>query len=214
MKREILISGSERGTRVAILEDDRLVELLVDRPDMGRSVGNIYRGRVEAVLPGIQAAFVDIGTEKSAFLHASDLIEPDDEELDDDDNGRSGGRGRSKLPNIQDAVNRGETPLVQVTKEAISTKGPRVTVQVSLPGRFLVYMPHASKVGVSRKIESREERARLRKTLHDLLAKGRDTGGVIVRTVGEDATPDQLKRELRGPGKADTTMNILTRDEL
>src|SRR5207247_9629320 len=103
LKREILISGSQRETRVAILEDDRLVELLVDRPDSRRSVGDIYVGKVEAVLPGIQAAFVDIGAEKSAFLHASDLIEaeededPEDREPDDADeengNGNGGGRG-------------------------------------------------------------------------------------------------------------------------
>ncbi|HKA59269.1 MAG TPA: hypothetical protein VKD28_11705, partial [Gemmatimonadales bacterium] len=100
MKREILISGSPRETRVAILEDDRLVELLVDRPDSRRSVGDIYVGKVEAVLPGIQAAFVDIGAEKSAFLHASDLIEadededPEDREPDDaDENGNGDGNG-------------------------------------------------------------------------------------------------------------------------
>jgi Ribonuclease G/E len=85
LKREILINGSQRETRVAILEDDRLVELLVDRPDHRRSVGDIYLGRVEAVLPGIQAAFVDIGQEKSAFLHASDLLEPDEDEEPDDE---------------------------------------------------------------------------------------------------------------------------------
>jgi len=192
LKREILISGAQRETRVAILEDDRLVELLVDRPELQRSVGNIYRGRVEAVLPGIQAAFVDIGTEKSAFLHASDLIEPDEDEEEDEDNGD--GRKRGKLPNIQDHVKRGETILVQVTKEPISTKGPRVTTQISLPGRFLVYMPHASKVGVSRKIESREERSRLRKMMSGILPK--DSGGVIVRTVAEDITVDDLEREL------------------
>jgi len=185
------MSGGQRETRVAILEDDRLVELLVDRPELRRSVGNIYKGRVEAVLPGIQAAFVDIGTEKSAFLHASDLIEPDEDEDDDEDNGKR----RGKLPNIQDHVKRGETILVQVTKEPISTKGPRVTTQISLPGRFLVFMPHASKVGVSRKIDNRDERARLRKMMAGLMPK--DSGGVIVRTVAEDITEDDLKRELK-----------------
>ncbi len=102
MKREILISGSPRETRVAILEDDRLVELLVDRPDTRRSVGDIYLGKVEAVLPGIQAAFVEIGAEKSAFLHASDLIEAEeDEEPDeraDDDNGNGNGNGDANAP--------------------------------------------------------------------------------------------------------------------
>jgi len=194
LKREILISGTPRETRVAILEDDRLVELLIDRPEMRRSVGNIYRGKVEAVLPGIQAAFVDIGLEKSAFLHASDLIEPDEDDEDDDDEGGRGGR-RAKLPNIQDQVKRGETILVQVTKEPISTKGPRVTTQISLPGRFLVYLPYASKIGVSRKIASREERGRLREIVGKHLPK--DAGGVIVRTVAEDVTDDQIRREMK-----------------
>ena len=203
MKREILISGGRRETRVAILEDDRLVELLVDRPDVRRTVGNIYRGKVEAVLPGIQAAFVDIGLEKSAFLHASDLIEPEEDDDEEETNGArpgngagaGGGRGPRKLPNVQEVLKRGETILVQVTKEPISTKGPRVTAQVSLPGRYLVYLPFASRVGVSRKIEAREERARLREMVTKALPK--DSGGVIVRTVAEELTDENLKRELK-----------------
>jgi len=228
LKREILINGAPRETRVAILEDDTLVELLVDRPDTRRTVGDIYLGKVEAVLPGIQAAFVDIGAEKSAFLHASDLVEPEEDELDEDEpNGREddeadaaldaaaqgetngsaeggteGGGPRGprefrrgqKLPPIQDLVKRGETLLVQVSKEPIGTKGPRVTRQISIAGRFLVYMPYASRVGVSRKIESREERGRLRQMVTGILPK--DSGGVIVRTVGEEVTQDTFKREL------------------
>ena len=158
MKREILINGTARETRVAILEDDRLAELLLDDPDSQRTVGNIYLGKVEAVLPGMQAAFVNIGEGKSAFLHASDLVEPDDDE-DEEGNGQ---RAARRLPNIQDHLQRGQSLLVQVTKEPIGTKGPRVTAQISLAGRFLVYLPRGSKVGVSRKIASREERARLR----------------------------------------------------
>jgi ribonuclease G len=202
LKREILISAGPRETRVAILEDDRLVELLVDRPEVRRLVGNIYRGKVEAVLPGIQAAFVDIGLGKSAFLHASDLIEPEDEDLEEDEggNGRArsgagGGGGSRKLPNIQELVKRGESILVQVTKEPIGTKGPRVTAQVSLPGRWLVYMPFASKIGVSRKIDNRDERARLRQMVGKLLPK--DSGGVIIRTVAEELTEEHFKRELK-----------------
>lgn len=206
MKREILISGSPRETRVAILEDDRLVELLVDRPDARRSVGDIYLGRVEAVLPGIQAAFVDIGAEKSAFLHASDLVEDEDEDDpsepgDEDDeagegNGNGGGRGRSRrrLPNVAEELKRGESKLVQVIKEPISTKGSRVTAQVSLAGRFLVYMPFASRVGVSRKIEGREQRARLRELVGRLVPKGE--GGWIIRTVADDLTEERCKREI------------------
>jgi ribonuclease G len=251
LKREILINGSQRETRVAILEDDRLVELLVDRPDHRRSVGDIYLGRVEAVLPGIQAAFVDIGQEKSAFLHASDLLEPDEDEEPDDEepddppevgqpaatesaveepgaeeagqerkggwrsrdrrrrrgNGgaaateRPAGEGRQReisprraLPNIQDILKKGQNLPVQVTKEPIGSKGCRVTAQISLPGRFLVYMPYASKVGVSRKIESREQRGKLREMVSKLLPK--DTGGVIVRTVAEGVTEEHFRREI------------------
>jgi ribonuclease G len=193
LKREILINGGQRETRVAILEDDRLVEVLHDRPDIRRTVGNIYLGKVEAVLPGMQAAFVDIGTGKSAFLHASDLVEPEEDE-EEEGNGR-GARSGKRLPNIQDHVKRGETLLVQVTKEPISTKGPRVTRQISLAGRFLVYMPYASKVGVSRKIEAREERLRLREMVGHLLPK--NSGGVIVRTVAEELTETKVKREMK-----------------
>jgi ribonuclease G len=217
MKREILINATPRETRVAIIEDDQLVELLVDRPDARRMVGDIYYGRVDAVLPGIQAAFVDIGTEKSAFLHASDLVsasdeepeEDDDDDEDDDDaaddaeDGKAGGKGkkgaRGRRPEkntepIQDVLKRGKEIIVQVSKEPISTKGPRVTAQVSLAGRFLVYMPFASRVGISRKIGERSERARLREQTKDLLPP--NSGGVIVRTVGEDVTRETFQREL------------------
>jgi ribonuclease G len=249
LKREILINGSQRETRVAILEDDRLVELLVDRPDHRRTVGDIYLGRVEAVLPGIQAAFVDIGQEKSAFLHASDLLEPDEDEEPEEEEAsaeeedgtvqaeavaeapaegsnpeRKGGwrsrdrrRGRRSngaaasekssnearqreisprraLPNIQDILKKGQSLPVQVTKEPIGSKGCRVTAQISLPGRFLVYMPYASKVGVSRKIESREQRAKLREMVTKLLPN--DSGGVIVRTVAEGVTEEHFRREI------------------
>ena len=243
MKREILINGSQRETRVAILEDDRLVELLIDRPDHRRTVGDIYLGKVEAVLPGIQAAFVDIGLEKSAFLHASDLLEPDEDEEPDPDEetdegaeaeaaiavgdfegrvaedeegeggeaaggrrkkrGGNGGQAevrrrevspRRPIPNIQDILKKGQTLPVQVTKEPISTKGCRVTAQISLAGRFLVYMPYGSKVGVSRKIESREQRAKLREMVTRLLP--RDSGGVIVRTVAEGVTEEHFRREI------------------
>jgi ribonuclease G len=201
MKREILINSTPRETRAAILEDDQLVELLVDRPESRRMVGDIYLGRVEAVLPGIQAAFVDIGTEKAAFLHASDVVYPDgnavddedDEERDDADDDAGGGRG-AKGPPIQDVLKRGQELLVQVSKEPISTKGPRVTAQISMAGRFLVYMPFASRVGVSRKIGERAERQRLRELVQGVLPD--NSGGVIVRTVGEDVTQEVFEREL------------------
>jgi ribonuclease G len=202
MKREILINANPRETRVAILEDDQLVELLVDRPEARRMVGDIYLGRVEAVLPGIQAAFVDIGTEKSAFLHASDLVYPedeadgehDDDDDEDDDHGAAGRQRRAAAPQIQDVLKRGQDLIVQVSKEPISTKGPRVTAQVSMAGRFLVYMPFAERVGVSRKIGDREARKRLRAQVEEVLPK--NSGGVIVRTVGEDVTKETLELEL------------------
>ncbi len=203
MKRDILINASPRETRVAILEDDQLVELLTDRPDARRLVGDVFLGRVDAVHPGIQAAFISIGTEKSAFLHASDLVAPDEsgevpddaaEAPDEDGDKRGRGRKRPEIPPIQDVVKKGQDLIVQVSKESISTKGPRVTAQVSLAGRFLVYMPFASKVGISRKIGDRAQRSRLREQVQGVLPE--NSGGVIVRTVSEDATPDNFKREL------------------
>ena len=230
MKREILISATQREVRVAILEDDQLVEMQVDRPEARRMVGDIYWGKVDAVLPGIQAAFVDIGTEKSAFLHSSDLVydevDEDDEDDEDDDGeddgdevesdddqpespdaleaaepaarrqkrGRGGRRPRKDPPQIQDVLKRGQSLIVQVSKEPISTKGPRVTAQVSLAGRFVVFMPFASRVGVSRKIGDRSERQRLREQVQKVLPK--NSGGVIVRTVGEDVTQETFEREI------------------
>ena len=224
MKREILINAGPRETRIAILEDEKLVELLVDRPDNRRMVGDIYLGKVEAVLPGIQAAFVDIGTEKSAFLHASDLVRESAEEAEDEDEdesddsdapdgdtpyaekeapaeqkqpqrkGRGPSRRMAKAPPIQDALKRGQQILVQISKEPISTKGPRVTAQISLAGRFLVYIPDSSKVGISRKIGVGADRSRLREQVQKILPA--KSGGVIVRTVSEDATPEALEREL------------------
>ena len=193
MKREILISATPQESWVAILEDSKLVELMFDRPDQSRLVGDIFLGKVEAVLPGIQAAFVDIGTDKAGFLHASDLDYEDDE---DDENGNGGGRrrGRKEVP-IQDVIRQGQEVLVQATKEPIGTKGPRLTTQISLPGRFLVFMPSSSHVGVSRKIEDRGERSRLRKLAKAVVPKG--SGGVIVRTVGEELNQNTFEKEFK-----------------
>ncbi|MBI4408098.1 MAG: Rne/Rng family ribonuclease [Gemmatimonadetes bacterium] len=194
MKREILISAAPQETRVAILEDDVLVEVMVDRPDAQRLVGDIYLGQVEAVLPGIQAAFVDIGTEKAAFLHVSDVTRDGAGEDEDEDEEDEGDRGR-RYPPIQELVQKGERMMVQVSKEPIGTKGPRVTTQISLPGRFLVYMPGSRHIGVSRKIEDREERSRLRDLARELLPE--EGGGVIIRTVGEELTREIFQRELQ-----------------
>jgi ribonuclease G len=199
LRREILVSATPEESWVALLEDNQLVEIMFDRPDQNRLVGDIYLGRVEAVLPGIQAAFVDIGTEKAGFLHVSDLNYDEDAD-DDDDNGSGSGNGRgrggraaAKYPPIQDSLKKGQDILVQVTKEPISTKGPRLTAQISLPGRFLVYMPFSSHVGISRKIEGREQRARLRKMAKEVLPEA--SGGIIVRTVSEEVTQAVLQKE-------------------
>jgi len=206
LKREILVSATPQESWVALLEDGQLVELMFDRPDQDRIIGDIYLGKVEAVLPGIQAAFVDIGTEKAGFLHVSDL-NLDDDDPDDDEGANGGGNGGGnggsrgghrrdrKLPPIQDHIQRGQELLVQVTKEPISTKGPRLTAQVSLPGRFLVYMPDSSHVGVSRKIEGRDQRAKLRKMAKEVLPP--DSGGIIVRTVSEEVTQKTLEAEFQ-----------------
>jgi ribonuclease G len=188
------VSATPQESWVALMEDEQLVELMFDRPDQGRLNGDIYLGRVEAVLPGIQAAFVDIGTEKAGFLHVSDLNYEDDDEDDEDGNGGGRGRRRSrKYPPIQEHIKKGQEILVQVTKEPISTKGPRLSAQVSMPGRFLVYMPFSSHVGVSRKIEGRDQRAKLRKMAREFLPK--NSGGLIVRTVGEEVTKEKLEGE-------------------
>ena len=164
------MSATVHESWVALMEDGQLVEMMLDRADQGRLLGDIYLGKVEAVLPGIQAAFVDIGTDKAGFLHVSDLDMGDD----DDENGGGGGARRRrdrKYPPIQDHVRKGQEIIVQVTKEPISSKGPRLTAEISLPGRFLVYMPGSSRVGVSRKIEDREERSRLRTLAKGVLPK-------------------------------------------
>lgn len=188
MRREIVINAAGPETRVAILEGGKLVELMHERADSRRMVGDVYLGKVEAVVPGLQAAFVDLGTGKSGFLHASDVSDPVEEDEEE------GERRSRRYQPIQEVVSRGQDLLVQVTKEPIGTKGPRVTAQVSLPGRFLVYMPFSSHVGVSRKIEDRDERARLRSLARDLLDGAE--GGVIIRTVGEELTRETFEREL------------------
>ena len=186
------MSATAHESWVALMEDRQLVEMMLDRADEDRLLGDIYLGKVEAVLPGIQAAFIDIGTDKAGFLHASDLETDDD---DDENGGGGGGRRRRdrKYPPIQDQIRKGQEIIVQVTKEPMSTKGPRLTAEISLPGRFLVYMPGSSRVGVSRKIEDREERARLRKLAKGVLPK--DSGGIIVRTVSEELNQETFQKD-------------------
>ena len=185
MKQKIVINADSYETRIAILEDDELAELLVERADQRRHVGDIYKGRVNAVLPGMQAAFVDLGLPKTGFLHASDLAESlsDLEDISElEENGDRSRRRRAAAPKIEEHLKKGQEILVQITKESIGTKGPRVTQQVSLPGRFCVLMPGVEHVGVSRRIEERAERQRIKAIIGDLKPKG---VGLIARTAGE-----------------------------
>ena len=186
MKQRIIINADSYETRVAILENDELAELFVERAEQRRSVGDVYKARVNAVLPGMQSAFVDMGLLKTGFLHASDLSESlsmlDDLSDADEANGDQKRRRRAPVPKIEDHLKKGQEILVQITKESIGTKGPRVTQQISLPGRFCVLMPGVDHLGVSRRIEDRAERQRIKAIISDLKPKN---VGVIARTVGE-----------------------------
>jgi len=185
VNKKIIINADAYETRIAILEDGDLAELFVERAEQRRHVGDIYKARVNAVLPGMQSAFVDMGLPKTGFLHASDLAEnlSELEDLSDvEENGDRGRRRRAPVPKIEDHLKKGQEVLVQITKESIGTKGPRVTQQVSLPGRFCVLMPGVDHIGVSRRIEDRGERQRIKAIIHDLKPKG---VGLIARTAGE-----------------------------
>jgi ribonuclease G len=199
----MIISSSGHETRVAILEDDLVAEVFIERERQRGVAGNIYKGRVSKVLPGMQSAFVDVGLERDAFLYVSDVLEPEDEEAADDEEDESGeqasggrggrdrrGRERGTLPKIDDLLKQGQEILVQAVKEPLGTKGARVTSHASLPGRFLVFMPTVDHIGISRKIESREERSRLRGIVRAFRQEHEFPGGVIVRTAAA-GRPDQ-----------------------
>jgi ribonuclease G len=198
VKQRIIINADSYETRVAILENDELAELFVERAEQRRNVGDIYKARVNAVLPGMQSAFVDMGLPKTGFLHASDLAESLSglEDLSDADEttGDPKRRRRAPVPKIEDHLKKGQEVLVQITKESIGTKGPRVTQQVSLPGRFCVLMPGVDHIGVSRRIEERAERQRIKAILSDLKPKG---VGVIARTAGEGKGDAEYAADIR-----------------
>ena len=198
MYKEIVINVSLGETRIAVLEDHKLVELMVERGEGHRTVGDIYKGRAGAVLPGMQAAFIDIGLEKSAFLHVSDMrdVTVDFADLIGDDSIEIADGHRMEKPNvpIQDLLQKGQEILVQVTKEPISTKGPRVTTQISMPGRFLVLVPFSGAVGVSRKLDDQAERDRLKQIAAEIRPPW---GGLIVRTAAEGVSKRQIKRDLK-----------------
>lgn len=200
LKTDIIINVNTNETRIAILEEGRLVELLVERPEKERTVGNIYKGVVTDVLPGMQAAFVDIGLERTAFLPASDVADTFGEysallDLATEEEEEEKPTTRERKPTSIDQLLKEEQQiLVQITKEAIGTKGPRLTTQISLPGRFLVLVPSQERIGVSRKIESRTERRRLRKLAAQVKPDGM---GLIVRTVAEGKGEKEFQSDIK-----------------
>jgi ribonuclease G len=249
MNKEMIISSSDLETRVAILEDDQVVEVFIERERQRGVVGNIYKGRVSKVLPGMQSSFVDIGLERDAFLYVSEVVNTveeferleagdEDEEEEKDENGdqtpaavaapagagspedsgvtaaitaavqaegrverRSRDRDRDRdrerpQPKIEDLLKEGQEVLVQVVKEPLGTKGARLTSHVTMPGRFLVFMPTVDHVGVSRKIESREERGRLRGIVREFRELHGFTGGVIIRTAAAGRSKDDIVSDL------------------
>jgi ribonuclease G len=247
MNKEMIISSSDLETRVAILEDDQVVEVFIERERQRGVVGNIYKGRVSKVLPGMQSSFVDIGLERDAFLYVSEVVNTveeferlagDDEDDDTADtaelpivvpalageapadeapseapvrNGkperrsrdrdgrpsaRSGPREERPQPKIEDLLKEGQEVLVQVVKEPLGTKGARLTSHVTMPGRFLVFMPTVDHVGVSRKIESREERGRLRGIVREFREQHGFTGGVIIRTAASGRSKEDIVSDL------------------
>ena len=241
MRREIVINAGNHETRIAILEEKELVEVMVERPEARRRVGDIYKGRVNAVLPGMQSAFVDLGLERDGFLYVSDVadtfeeldrLESDDEEHAGPSNGSApqalpspgvngrqptgggrgprGGRDREGSsrgssrgekngppePKIEELLKEGQEIIVQVAKEPLGTKGARLTSHATMPGRFLVFMPTVDHVGVSRKIESRDERSRLRGIVREFREQTGFAGGVIIRTAAAGRPKEDIVSDL------------------
>ncbi|MEY4635112.1 MAG: Ribonuclease [Acidobacteriota bacterium] len=243
MNKEMIIASNGHETRVAILEDDQLAELFVEREQNRGVVGNVYKGRVSKVLPGMQSSFVDIGLERDGFLYVSDVIANLDEydKDDDDDEGAKGARGangakgaepaegaeaagpagaegtaaperrgrgrggrgdreegkeRAPEPKIEELLKEGQDVIVQVAKEPLGTKGARLTCHVTLPGRFLVFMPTVDHIGISRKIDSRDERTRLRGIVKEFREQHHFSGGVIIRTAASNRSKDDILADL------------------
>ena len=197
MRKQLLVTVDRGETRVAILESEggskkkadawRVGELYIERRGSRSIVGNIYKGKVDNVLPGLEAAFVDIGLEKNGFLHADDIVFPGVEVA------RRGRGGRGKGKSIQELLKPGQEILVQAVKDPLKTKGPRLSMQLSIAGRYLVYVPQGEGVGVSRRLDSKE-RDRLRKAAGKLDLQG---GGAIIRTAAQGAKRDDFDREIK-----------------
>ena len=186
MGKKMLVESDPHQTRIAVLEDDRLTEIFVERHNGRGTVGNIYKGRVTRVLPGMQAAFVDIGLERDAFLYVSDVVLAGDSEdggvIEAQELLGEGEAEHELRPSIDELLHNGQEILVQVAKDALPNKGARVTTNITLPSRYLVLLPTVSHLGISRRIEETGERERLRELIEEL---GDPGSGLIVRTAGE-----------------------------
>ena len=198
MDSEILINVTREETRVGLLEGGQVVEFYVERKRDASLVGNIYKGKVVKILPGMQSAFVDIGLEKAAFLYVTDIragIEEFASFLDEEEKNNSlelvSRKGKPDFT-IEDLVQEGQEILVQASKDPIGSKGARLTSYVTLPGRYLVLMPNVDHIGISRRISDEDERTRLKKIVEDIQPKGY---GFIIRTASEGSTEEDLKKD-------------------
>jgi len=188
MSEELLINVTPQETRIAFVENGVLQEVYIERARKRGLVGNVYKGEVVRVLPGMQAAFVEIGLERTAFLHASDIVrEVEDEEANLESKPES---------QIVDLLQEGQEVVVQVVKDPMGSKGARLTTQISIPSRYLVFMPGAQHIGVSQKIDNADERQRL-KDIVTRMAPQFEPGGYIVRTVAEGTSEEELQRDMR-----------------
>ena len=177
MNKEIIVNRGLEETKVAVLENGRLFDLFIERRESEKILNNIYKGKVQNIVPALNSAFVDLGFGKSAYLGLDDIVAPKGER------------------SVEKALKPGQDIMVQIYKEPISTKGPKITMDISLPGRLLVYMPFSNNIGISKNIEDREEYDRLKQIISDI--KKDMPGGIIVRTEAEDASEDEIKREIR-----------------
>ena len=206
MNKEMIISSNGHETIVAILEDDLAAEIFVERESRRGVVGNVYKGRVSKVLPGMQCAFIDLGLERDGFLYVADVLDAMEEfdKLDSGDEDEAGGnkdgghkeRGPRVQPKIEDLLTSGQEILVEVVKEPLGTKGARLTSHVTMAGRFLVFMPTVDHVGISRKIDSRDERSRLRGIVREFREEHGFTGGVIIRTAASGRSKEDIVADL------------------
>lgn len=186
MSEEILINVTPVETRVALVENGMLQEAYIERTSRKGIVGNIYKGKVVRVLPGMEAAFVDIGLERAAFIHASDVA-CSQSNLDDSP------EGPKTVPDIRTLLREGQSLVVQVTKDPIGTKGARLTTQLSIPSRYLVFMPGVNHIGISQRIEDDGERARLKTLIEEASQQSDEVeGGYIIRTAAEAAAAEDL----------------------